>query len=34
MDLKFSKIVIFAAASPTLYYQFKPKFYVKFRQSE
>ena len=25
---------IFAAASPTLYYQIEPKFYVNFRQSE
>ena len=24
----------FAAASPTLYYHFEPKFYVDFRQSE
>ena len=26
--------IIFAAASPTLYYRFEPKFYVNFRQSE
>ena len=25
---------VFAAASPTLYYRFEPKFYVKFCQSE
>ena len=25
---------LFAAASPTLYYHFEPKFYVNFRQSE
>ena len=26
--------MIIAAASPTLYYRFEPKFYVNFRQSE
>ena len=31
---KYSKLLIFAAASPTLYYHFEPKFYVNFRQSE
>ena len=25
---------LFAAASPTLYYHFEPKFYANFRQSE
>ena len=32
MRLKSYKV--FAAASPTLYYHFEPKFYVNFRQSE
>ena len=27
-------ILIFAAASPTLYYRFEPKLYANFRQSE
>ena len=27
-------ISFFAAASPTLYYHFEPKFYVNFRQPE
>ena len=26
--------ILFAAASPTLYYHIEPKFYVNFRQSE
>ena len=26
--------IFFAAASPTLYHHFEPKFYVNFRQSE
>ena len=30
----FPIIIFFAAASPTLYYHFEPKFYVNFRQSE
>ena len=29
-----SSLFFFAAASPTLYYQIEPKFYVNFRQSE
>ena len=32
--LLFILTLLFAAASPTLYYHFEPKFYVNFRQSE